>query len=224
MLDHLLWFVPDLELGSKDLAARCGVRPAIGGKHPGVGTHNALIALQGNSYLEIIAPDPDQTQLTGLGLLLRGLRAPGLLTWAAQTDDLERMGQRARGAGLDPGEILSMSRRRPDGTHLAWRLMQLEGHSWGPLVPFFIQWRDTTRSGTERTLTEHPSRDAPKGCRLASFTIEHPAAVELHSLFAHLELAIDIRTGPTLALSATLDSPRGPVELSGPPNIGSAPS
>ena len=44
-IDHLIYGAPDLEMGMATVEALLGVRPALGGKHIGIGTHNALAAL-----------------------------------------------------------------------------------------------------------------------------------------------------------------------------------
>ncbi len=207
MLDHLLWGVPDLGDGIRDFAERSGVRAAIGGRHPGVGTHNALLDLEADRYLEIIAPDPSQDHFNGFGLLLRDLTVSGLLTWAARTDDVEQVAEAASDAGMVPGEIVVMSRRKPDGSVLEWRLLQIGGHPWAPLMPFFIQWRSA----------DHPSRDAPRDCRLESFSLAHPDPAGLRSALSSLGLDAGVRAAAEPALRAVVESSRGTVTLVGPP-------
>lgn len=110
MIDHLLWAVPELEEGRRRLAERTGVEAALGGRHPGVGTHNALLDLGDERYLEIIAPDPTQSEASGLGLLVAEVESPRLLTWCARTRDVDALAAAARHAGLEPGEPVAMSR------------------------------------------------------------------------------------------------------------------
>lgn len=60
MLDHIVYAVPDVSAAVQNLTIRLGVAPIMGGKHQGLGTHNALLSLSEMAYLEIIGPDPDQ--------------------------------------------------------------------------------------------------------------------------------------------------------------------
>ena len=83
----------------------------------------------------------------------------------------------------------------------------LGGHAWGPLLPFFIEWRGDA----------HPSRDAPRGCRLASFRLQHPDAGDLSAVLSAIGLDLEVRTGPAPVLRAEIESPRGLVTSSGPP-------
>ncbi len=49
-LDHLVYATPDLDATVAELERRLGVRAAVGGRHPGLGTRNRLVGLGGRSW------------------------------------------------------------------------------------------------------------------------------------------------------------------------------
>ncbi len=58
-LDHLAIVAPTLEEGVAYVEKTLGVPMAAGGKHPEMGTHNRLLRLGDDIYLEVIAVDPE---------------------------------------------------------------------------------------------------------------------------------------------------------------------
>ena len=58
-LDHLVLACDELGAGVEYLAQLTGVTPQPGGKHPTMGTHNAVLRLGPRTYLELIAIDPE---------------------------------------------------------------------------------------------------------------------------------------------------------------------
>ncbi|HVS08344.1 MAG TPA: VOC family protein, partial [Planctomycetota bacterium] len=164
-LDHLVYAVSDLEVGIAHFERLLGVRAAPGGSHRGLGTRNALLSLGPDCYLEIIAPDPEQPDPPrprpfGVDRLQSGR----LVTWAVKAGDLERRVETARRAGYDPGEVRSMSRERPDGMRLEWRLTLRSEPAGDGLVPFLIDWGGTPS----------PAQQAARGCRLIALRAVHP--------------------------------------------------
>ena len=111
MVDHVLLGTSDLDRGIAWLEERVGLRAEVGGVHPGVGTRNALLSLGNRQYLEVIAPDPAQTNLS-FPIDLRSLEKPRLVTWAVRTPDLLAVERDARAAGFD--QILFQRRRSYD--------------------------------------------------------------------------------------------------------------
>ncbi len=203
-VDHLVYAVPDLDAAIDELEHRLGVRPMPGGKHAGLGTHNALLALGEGAYLEAIAPDPDQpAPARPRPFGLDTLRGPRLVTWAARVDDVDGCVDRARAAGYDPGQVVPLARDRPDGARLQWRLTMRQEAAGDGLVPFLIDWGTTT----------HPSRSAPAGCLLLALRAEHPRPDPIRQMLRALEVDLDVSAGPEPALIALLDTPRGRVEL-----------
>jgi catechol 2,3-dioxygenase-like lactoylglutathione lyase family enzyme len=58
-LDHIAVIAPDLAAGVAWLRDVLGVEAPPGGKHPEMGTHNHLLGLGPDVYLEVIALDPE---------------------------------------------------------------------------------------------------------------------------------------------------------------------
>ncbi len=180
------------------------MRAALGGQHPGRGTHNALISLGRDSYLEVIGPDPSQpAPQAARSFDIDALPQAQLRTWAVKAPGIDGRVQRAREAGYDPGEPRAMSRERPDGQRLAWRLTAGGQSAGGWLVPFLIDWGDSP----------HPARSAPGGVELEALRAEHPRPETVTPMLEALGVELAVAAGPTARLIATLRTPGGTVEL-----------
>jgi len=203
-LDHVVYAVPDLGVAIDELAARTGVRPTRGGQHIRLGTHNALLALGPDMYLEIIAPDREQPPpAMPRPFGLDTLTTPRLLTWALKAPDIDTHVAAARAAAYDPGVVMSMCRARPDGVRLAWRLTLTPRLQGDGLVPFLIDW------GT----TPHPAAGAAAGCVLIELRAEHPEPAIIRPLLKALNAELPLSAGAAAALIATMETPRGRVQL-----------
>jgi hypothetical protein len=203
-VDHLVYAAPDLEVGIKRLEDLLGVRATPGGQHPGLGTRNALIALGPSSYIEIIGPDPDQPGPVGPRRFgIDDLEAPRLVGWVAKGIELEQLVDRARRSGIALGDVISGSRKRPDGVVLSWRYTDPSVVIADRLVPYFIDWGRSP----------HPAATAAPGVTLVALRAEHPDATRVQRMLDQLGLDLQVQAGPAPALIATLDSPRGRVQL-----------
>ncbi|MGA3328870.1 MAG: VOC family protein [Terriglobia bacterium] len=201
-LDHIILGINDLDRGVAWVEQRTGVRAMFGGVHPGRGTRNALIALGPSSYLEILAPDPQQSSPTWF-TQLPNMPDPRLIAWAVHTPDLTALARTAVAAGFSIDGPHDGTRSRPDGKVLSWKLFHLRDNRGG-VLPFFIEWgRDSL----------HPAADAPSGCRLESFHIESPAAQELARTFQSLSVEASVRPGELLLMRAHIASPHDELEF-----------
>lgn len=198
LIDHLVYAVPSLPAAIADVADRCGVRAQAGGRHVGLGTHNALLALGPRTYLEIIAPDPGQPEPPmPRPFGVDGVSHGRLAGWAVACDDIDAAVARARDHGYDPGEVIDGRRVGPTGTTLRWRMTSSQ--TAASLAPFLISWGDT----------EHPAASAPRGLTLEAFCIEHPDPGSLAPVLTALGADVEIKPAAAAALVARLSGPNG---------------
>jgi hypothetical protein len=158
-LDHILLGSQSLEEGIAFLEQLSGYRAALGGTHPGRGTRNAVLKMGSHAYLEILAPDPQQEELTWYARL-RSLAEPLLIGYAVNQKNLAAYAQTLRNQGIPCTGPQAGSRRRPDGELLGWQTLRYQDDRGG-LLPFFIDWDPHS---------PHPASDAPSALALLSFT------------------------------------------------------
>lgn len=200
VLDHILLGCNDLDRGVAFVEERAGVRAAFGGIHPRRGTRNALLSLGQKHYLEIIAPDPQQTSASDFRNL-RDLAEPRLIGWAVHPGELDAFATRLRGAGVAFEGPTPGSRKRPDGRMLHWKTLNLKDDHGG-VLPFFIEWSPDS---------VHPSADAPAGCKIVRFEMSGPNAEELTRLSKLLELDVRVEKEDKPQLHARIAGPSGKV-------------
>lgn len=203
-IDHLIVGSPDLDAGIRYVEQQTGVRAAYGGKHPSFGTHNALLSLGHRVYLEILAPDPEALQVTGMLSGVKDLKKPALFTWAASVSPIESITARLREAGWSAANAAPGSRTRPDGSVLRWKSLKIPEFT-DPAVPFFIEWDADS---------QHPSEDSPAGCSLESFVIAHPKPEALHEIFEALGIQVEVIEADHLQFAAAIRTPTGTMTLS----------
>ena len=199
-VDHLVYATPDLDTSVEELADRLGTDPVPGGAHPGWGTRNALIGLGTGVYLEIIGPDPGQPDPEhSRPFLIDDLTEARLVTWAYRHSDPESMRDT-----LELGPVRSMSRNRPDGDTLHWRLSDPMALPDGGVVPFVIDWGSTP----------HPSTTLPNECQLLELIVGHPDPLTIRPVLDAIVSGISIVAAPEPGISARLRTPNGEIDLS----------
>jgi hypothetical protein len=207
VVDHLLLGTSDLDRGIEWVERLTGVKAAIGGVHPGMGTRNALLSLGGKIYLEIIAPDPKQSEFK-FDIDLKKLTEPHLITWAAKTNNIDALATKAKENSFEILGPRDGSRTRPDGKILKWKTLSVTNQFGNQDIepfPFFIQWSADSL---------HPSQDSPKGCELESFEVKHTEANELLHAFEKFSIEIKVKEAKSVRVIANLKTPKGNVALS----------
>jgi hypothetical protein len=192
--DHLVVGAKDLAQGVAYIKEKLGVEMPFGGKHLKLGTHNHLLRVGHNIFLEIIAIDPEQPapkrpRWFGLDdpLIQMSLEeTPRLLSWVANCTDIRKTIRNASCSFGHPELISRGSLNWYFGLPSDGRLVA------GGFLPYLIQWIDT----------EHPSNKmADAGIDLLNVSIYHHYPSWIENILISIEA-------------------RGLVEICHPPNGG----
>ncbi|MEM1410591.1 MAG: VOC family protein [Pseudomonadota bacterium] len=204
-IDHFLVIGRNLDETCELIHEKTGVAPVFGGQHSSGLSHNAIAGLGEDCYLEILTPLPGIE--SGAPWIERCLQdeSPSLYTFCMRSPlPLQELADRARDQGYPCRGPNPWSRAQASGGLLEWDMLVPEASAEQPLVPFFIDWRDTP----------HPSTTAPQGLSLESFTVEAVDPEGLNRAYDAFAIeGIDVQPSKVDALHITMATPRGEVTL-----------
>ena len=148
------------------MEAQTGVRPGPGGQHLAMGTHNALLSLGPETYLEVIAIDPSlPTPDRPRWFDLDNFSGPPRLThWACRVPDLAAIHP---DLPTEAGEIVPMSRG-----DLHWKITIPKDGSlpFGGSYPTHLEWPDGIGAA---------ARLPDQGVRLERLEVNSPVVPEV---------------------------------------------
>jgi len=210
-IDHLVIGAKNVTEGIAYVKECLGVDIPYGGVHEKMGTHNHLMQLGDNIFLEVIAINPDieppeNPRWYGLDdpFVRQQIEVqPTLLTWVVNTKNIDKFLQHA---GISFGNATLISR-----DSLSWYFgLPDDGRLLaGGMLPYVIEWQTKL----------HPStKMADIGCRLHGLEIYHSHPFWLQSVLESIEAKdlIKIHALPknkTPYLLATINTPNGIKEL-----------
>ena len=211
-IDHLVIGAESLQQGVEYVRTQLGVEIPFGGAHPKMGTHNHLMQLGENLFLEVIAinpdiPSPARPRWFGLDdphLRHSLLKQPRLLAWVVNTPDIKTLIDQAKFDFGQPelisrGELSWLFGLPDDGRLLA-----------GGMLPYLMQWHST----------HHPAGAMPdRACRLETLSIYHPRPAWLARILDSIGINAQIQIQPlpdnaTPYMLASIKTPGGIKPLS----------
>ncbi|MEO1449754.1 MAG: VOC family protein [Bacteroidota bacterium] len=204
-IDHIVYSVPDLDTACDELETQLGVRPVFGGRHLTQGTQNALLNLGQGIYLEILATDPENTQIAPprwMGIDL--ITAPRITRWALKSDDLERDQKVLQPYHPQMGRIEGGQRQTSTGALLEWELIMPLPEPEIELVPFMVNW---THSAA------HPTDSLPADCRLTGLQLAHPEPDRMQETLIKLGWPDPLKHEQVPGIQIDIQGPAGQIRL-----------
>ena len=226
-IDHLVVMAASLDQGVQWCEDTLGITPGPGGEHEKYGTHNRLFKIATPqfplAYFEIIAINPAAVipkraqvprwfDMDAAAVQKAVAQGPRLIHFVSSTQDVKAARHLLRTQGIERGQVVHASRKSSKGT-LNWQITVREDGErlFNGCLPTLIQWGKPEATDPLRL---HPRNSLPRsGVTLQSLTLSHPSSDKLQAAFEAIGLtSIAIKTGPA-NLVASLQTPKGLVQL-----------
>ena len=178
-IDHIVIGAANLISGTNILESKLNTKFSPGGEHLTMGTHNNLLKLQSDIYLEVIANNPNVDKpsrprwfsLDEDRTKEKIKHSPRTLCWVLEVENIENT---VKKCGYNPGEILQISR-----DELTWKITVPYN---GMLVdngvlPVLIEWPNG----------QHPSKKLTNNnISINTLSLFHPEPSKIKNIISNL--------------------------------------
>jgi Glyoxalase-like domain len=205
-LDHIIIATSDFDSGLTLFKEMTGLEPGVKTTwRGGAGVKSSLVALDNQTFLEIVGPDAG-----GMASDFKNIPNGKLVPYhyAVRTsdpeeinipDDLKWEKDNVTMIGNDT------TKYDEDGGMNKWDFIYLYGHGLGGVAPSYVHWRENKG---------HPTAILKKqGAKLTSVEISAPSGHYVHTLLSSVN-GVDVTTGSP-KLTFTIQTPKGAVTFSG---------
>ncbi len=204
-LDHLVYAVPDLDLALDWFEAHTGLRPAIGGRHPHQGTHNAVINLGDGAYLEIVAADPQNTNVPPPRWMgIDFISTPTMVRWSLKSDDLSAQASALQKINPALSTIHTGQRQTPAGEHLQWQMTLPQSTPAVEILPFFLDWSASDF---------HPTDRMEAAYQILHLELFHPKPAAMEAALKQLGVTTTVSQAEQPGFLVRLQTPKGELVL-----------
>ena len=206
-IDHIVIGASNLISGTKILETKLYTKFSSGGEHQIMGTHNNLLKLKSDIYLEVIANNPivDKPSrqrwfsLDDANTKEKIKFSPRLLCWVLEVDNLE---DTVKQCGYNPGEVLQLSR-----DDLTWKItVPSDGKLLeNGVLPILIEWSDN----------QHPSIKLTNSkVSINKLSLFHPEPFKIKNIISNLIDSNLIRVSEGFPkIELILTTPKGTVVI-----------
>ncbi|MEN2769234.1 VOC family protein [Ornithinibacillus xuwenensis] len=158
-LDHIVIAGKDAEKDSALYNKRLAIKAIKGGEHENWGTYNYLAYFSNESYIEWLGiRDLDKAKQSENPLIqhlvqVANHQQPGPFQFALRTDQMDNYIQHFEANNIPYDGPFPGERVRPDGTVLKWRMLFPKYDYKEGMLPFLIEWENSTNGPTALSLT-----------------------------------------------------------------------
>jgi Glyoxalase-like domain len=213
VLDHIVLAAPDLDEAIEHFEKMTGVNPKECPPFKGIGIRCARVAFDNDTttYLEIIAPDPDNPGPIGQLIQAKGIPELTPFAFAIRFAKVEQLKRHVLKFQYVPDHISMFGAQRGDRKKpKKFERLHLYGHALGGICPFFVHWGNT----------RHPTQSLETVGVLKKFSIRAPANDPLHQLMTHVEAKGVTVVEGSPKLSFQFNSPEGTVKFASSKPVG----
>lgn len=200
-LDHLVYAVPNLEKAMEDFENMTGITPIFGGYHTTQGTKNALVNLGNQAYLEMLAIDDKNTEISAPRWMgIDFTENPMLTRWALKSKNLKTDAEVVKNYHTAMDKIQGGQRKTDGGQLLKWSMIMPLASPKVELIPFFCDWQHSA---------VHPTDALPEQAKIVEVILTHPVPNLVIPTLNKLSINLEIAHSKSMSIRAMIETSKG---------------